>query len=102
MVDSGSARKCQSCGHGMDEAGKLGTEQDGAPSDDYCRGCYRDGEFTLPDATIDDMVRISAATLVANDPSVSAEDALAQMEELLPTLKRWRESQRAPPRPHAE
>jgi len=50
---------CQSCGMRMH---KLGSEEDGAPNKDYCLRCYRDGEFTLTDTTIEQMVRISAQT----------------------------------------
>jgi len=83
---------CQSCGMAMH---KYGLEKDGTPNKDYCLRCYRDGEFTLPDATIDQMVRISAQTLMDNDPEMKPEDAIEQMEEVLPTLKRWSDKPRA-------
>jgi hypothetical protein len=86
---------CQSCGMTMH---KYGLEKDGTPSKDYCLRCYRAGEFTLPDATIEQMVRISAQTLMDNDPAIKQEDAILQMEEVLPTLKRWNDR----PRPKAQ
>jgi len=79
---------CQSCGMRMH---KLGSEEDGAPNKDYCLRCYRDGEFTLTDTTIEQMVRISAQTLMDNVPDLKPEEALEQMEGVLPTLKRWKD-----------
>jgi len=73
---------------------RYGSEGDGTPSRDYCLRCYRDGEFTLPDATIEQMVRISAQTLMDNDPAIKQEDAILRMEEVLPTLKRWKDRPR--------
>ena len=92
MAKEGTVKgTCQSCGMTMH---KYGLEKDGTPNKHYCLRCYKDGEFTLPDATIDQMVRISAQTLMDNDPGIKQEDAILQMEEVLPTLKRWKDKPR--------
>jgi len=85
---AGEMGTCQRCGMRME---KFGLEADGTPNKDYCLRCYRDGVFTLPDATIEQMVRISAQTLMDNDPDLKPEEALEQMREVLPTLKRWKD-----------
>lgn len=87
---------CQSCGIGIH---KLGSEADGTPNKDYCLKCYRNGEFTLPDATIEQMVRISAQTMMDNVPDLKPEEALERMQEVLPTLKRWKDRPKAKKRP---
>jgi len=49
---------CQSCGMPMfrDQNGG-GTEMDGVTrSIEYCSRCYKDGKFTEPDLTVDEMI----------------------------------------------
>ncbi len=82
---------CQSCGHDMRHPTKRGTDRDGHPSGDFCRGCYFDGEFTLPDLSIEEMVGISVQSLLDNDPDLDPKEALERARGLLPTLKRWHE-----------
>lgn len=82
---------CQSCGHDMRRPAARGTEHDGGSSREYCKGCYHDGEFTLPDVSIEEMVGISAQALMDNDPGLEPAVALEMAREVLPTLKRWRE-----------
>jgi len=78
---------CQSCGMPMKEAEDFGMSNDGA-NRDYCRFCWRDGQFTAPDLTqsamIDRCVEVMAARRV-----MSAKAARALMEKTIPTLKRW-------------
>lgn len=51
-----SYKNCQSCGMPMrrDQEGG-GTNADGSKSLMYCSHCYRDGKFTRPDITLDEM-----------------------------------------------
>jgi len=81
---------CQSCGMPMSQAEHLGTEADGSKNEKYCFYCYKDGEFTQPDATLEQMIEISAKGWSDQDPSVTYEQAKAQMENVLPHLERWR------------
>ncbi len=46
---------CQSCGMPIDRPGLSGTEKDHSRSTIYCRSCYRDGEYTRPEMTLDEM-----------------------------------------------
>lgn len=46
---------CQSCGLPIDRPELMGTEKDHSKSTIYCHYCYRDGEFTNPWATMEDM-----------------------------------------------
>jgi hypothetical protein len=49
-------KNCQSCGMPLskDELGG-GTEKDGSKSTMYCSHCYLNGEFTLPNLTVEEM-----------------------------------------------
>ena len=82
---------CQSCSMPISQPDLPGTETDGSKSEEYCIYCYRDGEFTQPDATLEQMIEISAKGWSDQDPSVTYEQAKTQMEKVLPYLERWRE-----------
>ena len=53
---SQSYKNCQSCGMPLkrDEQGG-GTNSDGSKSAVYCSHCYQNGQFRLPDLTLDQM-----------------------------------------------
>ena len=51
---------CQSCCMPLNEDELCGTEVDGEKSRDYCIYCYKDGEFTRSDSTLDMMIDTSA------------------------------------------
>lgn len=48
---------CQSCAMPLNED-NLGTEKDGSSSQEYCMYCYQNGEFTNPDITYAEMLKI--------------------------------------------
>ena len=80
---------CQSCCMPLNQHELVGTETDGEKSHDYCIYCYKDGEFTQPDTTMDIMIDISAKIWAEKDPNVTVEQAKAQLAKKLPLLKRW-------------
>ena len=49
---------CQSCGMPMSDE-HFASEKDGSKSEDYCKYCYLDGEFTS-DITMEEMIDYSA------------------------------------------
>ncbi|HWQ67162.1 MAG TPA: zinc ribbon domain-containing protein [Methanospirillum sp.] len=51
---------CQSCGMPIGRPEDLGTEADGGQSMIYCAHCYQNGQFTAPDASIDEMATMCA------------------------------------------
>lgn len=81
---------CQSCGMPIDLGELRGTEKDGSRSEKYCTYCYSDGAFLQPDATLEEMIEISARGWSDQDPTVTLEQAKSQMENILPQLERWR------------
>lgn len=56
MQQPSTYKNCQSCGMPLkkDTEGG-GTEKDGTRSPRYCSHCYRDGAFTMPDLTVEQM-----------------------------------------------
>jgi len=78
---------CQSCGMPLDDEHKelFAREKDGSYSS-YCTYCYKDGEFTNPDATARDMIDMAVPHLAHK---IGEEAARKQMEEFIPTLARW-------------
>ncbi|MFD1772387.1 zinc ribbon domain-containing protein [Paenibacillus rhizophilus] len=84
-----NGRFCQSCGMPMEEENLLGTERNGAKTEEYCLYCYEGGEFKQPDITLQGMVDLCAGYLVQN--GMDEADARGLLAETLPLLKRWRQ-----------
>ena len=82
---------CQSCGMPMENDELYGTEANGSKSVDYCKYCYESGAFTEPDCTLEEMIE-SVAAIMVTDFGFSADDANAQCNEGIPTLKRWKKA----------
>ena len=84
---------CQSCGMPIIEPAMQGTETDGSLSDDYCRHCYSNGDFTY-EADLDDMIE-GCAPYLMKETGMSRDEAVSLMGAMLPNLKRWRGSYEA-------
>jgi len=82
-------KMCQSDGAPLETEEMYGTEADGSRSEDYCKYCYQNGEFTNPDCTLDEMIVLTTDIMV-KEFGFDYEDAKTQCEEGLPTLKRWK------------
>jgi hypothetical protein len=70
----------------------LGTEKDGSPKKLYCKYCYRNGQFTRPQITLEEM-----KVLVTNKMEEMKMDAgtINMVVSCLPNLKRWRKVEMA-------
>ena len=77
----------QSCGMpiGVNE---YGTNADGSQSDEYCQYCYQQGEFA-DEMTVEQMIDACVPAMVHVHPELPESEARAQLQTLLPTLKRW-------------
>lgn len=83
---------CQSCGMPMGTNDEMyGTETDGSKSNDYCKYCYVNGNFTT-DATMEEMIEICVPHVANANTEMSEEQARDMMKEWFPTLKRWKHS----------
>ena len=84
-------RICQSCAMPMGITDEhFGTEADGIISKDYCSYCYMDGVFKK-DITMKEMFEIALGFMV--DDTITEKQARRKLERLLPTLKRWKDSE---------
>ena len=84
----GAPRKliCQCCGMPLEDS-LLSREPDGSFNEDYCKGCYADGQFAYQDLqTLTDFL----VEHMSNE-NWSAEQARAYFEAQLPQLQHWRE-----------
>ena len=79
---------CQSCGKPLELPADHGTNADGSPSAEYCAICYKQGAFTQPAITMEQMIERAAAILSAqlHLPPAKAKDLVTTY---MPRLKRW-------------
>lgn len=84
---------CQSCGMPLTADADCAHDADGQVNYDYCKYCYRDGQF-LQDFTLEQMIDHCAQFLDEVNkqmPQPLTPEAYRQMlSNLLPQLKRWR------------
>ena len=82
--------RCQSCGMPIDESfGNLGTSADGSFHSEYCNICFKNGEFVLPDQTLEAMIESSIENMVS-EIGMPKEQAAQLANDFIPTLKRWK------------
>jgi hypothetical protein len=79
---------CQSCSMPMIKDEDFGTNMDGSKNEEYCQYCFKDGKFTAPDITKEEMV----ARLIglSDKMGVSPDKAREMAEKVIPNLKRWK------------
>ena len=86
---------CQSCSMPLKGTHLYGTEKDGSPSLDYCIYCYKNGAFTDPDLTLDQMRHCMIRKM---DSAMVPEDIIEAAINRLPGLKRWADTTKQPKR----
>ncbi len=80
---------CQSCGKPIGKTDEFGKNADGSSNKDYCGFCFKDGNFTNPNITMDYMIEISAI-LMAAMMNISEKEAKEKTAAVIPRLKRWK------------
>lgn len=85
-MDFENMKFCQSCAMPMTDD-DFGTEKDGSKSEEYCKYCYQNGEFTS-DITMEEMIDFCVPK-TAEATGMSEEEARKMSEEFFPQLKRW-------------
>jgi hypothetical protein len=78
---------CQSCGIPL-LCENTGTNFDMSLNHEYCKFCYINGNFSIPDLTIKQQIE-RLSEIAVRKFGTSKEDAVKQAQRLLPTLKRW-------------
>lgn len=81
--------RCQSCGMQISaQFSNLGTNADGTNTEKFCSFCFRNGEFTNPNQTLEEMVQSSIENMTT-DLKMPLEQATNLANSLIPTLRRW-------------
>ncbi|MFI5150914.1 MAG: zinc ribbon domain-containing protein [Bacteroidia bacterium] len=78
---------CQSCSMPMAKKEDFGTNADGSSNKEYCHYCFQNGKFTTPNATMDQIIEISAGAMRKMH---MPEKLIAETRQFIPTLKRWK------------
>ena len=79
---------CQSCAMPMEDEADFGRNRDGLINKLYCKFCYQDGEFTMPDLTLEEQIE-RLVELATQRMGMTEEDARAMAGKALPNLQRW-------------
>lgn len=81
-------KNCQSCGIPLNkDPNKGGTNEDGSKNDRYCSYCFKDGAFTQPDLTVEEMQKIVKSKI----KELGMPGFLAGFfTKGIPNLERWR------------
>lgn len=81
-------KACQSCGMPLEHEDQYGTDAQHHKTDEYCKYCYKEGEFVQPELTMEGMIQQCVPILV--EEGMQAEEATSMLRNYLPHLKRWR------------
>lgn len=71
--------------------GNLGTNKDDSNTREYCNICFKEGGFTNPNQTLDEMIQSSIENMTA-DLNMPTERATELANSFIPTLKRWQKN----------
>lgn len=80
---------CQSCGMPITSDEQLGLNKDGSINKEYCKYCYKDGEF-IDKVTIEEY--IDMCSKYGSQAGMTNEEMKAHCQNLFPTLKRWKDN----------
>ena len=83
-----SNKICQSCGMPIFKKEELGTNKDGSINDDYCKYCYKDGEF-IDKVTMNEYIEMCSK--YGSQAGMTNEEMKEYCTKLFPNLKRWKE-----------
>ncbi len=80
-------RICQSCSMPITTDLDFGTNKDGSINNDYCKYCYKDGEF-IDKVTMEEY--IDMCSQYGPQAGMTNEEMREHCTKVFPTLKRWR------------
>ncbi len=80
---------CQSCAMPLTSDDLLGTEVDGSISQDYCKYCYKDGQF-VDDVSMEEYIEMCSK--FGEQAGMTNEQMHEYCTQVFPTLKRWKEA----------
>ena len=80
---------CQSCAMPQEKPEMFGTNTDGSKSEEYCTYCFKNGKFTEPDISMQEMID-KCVTIMGQQKIMTEDQARDLMNITIPTLKRWK------------
>lgn len=80
---------CQSCGMPIESSDIFGTNKDGSINEDYCKYCYKDGEF-IDKVSMNEYIEMCSQ--YGEQAGMTNAEMKAYCEKLFPTLKRWQDA----------
>ena len=80
-------RICQSCGMPLSSNEQLGKNKDGSINNDYCKYCYKDGEF-IDKVTMNEYIEMCSK--YGKQAGMTNEEMKEYCSKLFPSLKRWK------------
>jgi len=81
------SRICQSCAMPMGDESLFGTNMDGTKNSDYCKYCYKNGEF-VDNVSMEKYIEMMVP--FAAQANMTPEQMRNYCETVFPTLKRWK------------
>ncbi len=79
-------RICQSCGMPITSTDLLGTNKDGSINNDYCKYCYKDGNF-IDDVSMEEYIEMCSK--YGSQAGMTNEEMKKYCTKLFPGLKGW-------------
>lgn len=77
---------CQSCSMPIENDELYGTNKDGSINKDYCKYCYKDGEF-IDDVDLETYIEMNVK--FASQANMTENEMREHCKKIFPTLKRW-------------
>lgn len=78
---------CQSCGMPIIDNTQLGTNKDGSSNQDYCKYCFKNGEF-IDKVSMEEYIEMCSK--YGAQAGMSNKEMKLFCSRLFPTLKRWK------------
>ena len=80
---------CQSCAMPITSDEQLGSNKDGSINNDYCKYCYKNGEF-IDKVTMEEYIEMCSK--YGSQAGMTNEEMKVHCQNLFPTLKRWKDN----------
>lgn len=80
---------CQSCAMPMKSDELYGTNSDGTKTEEFCKFCFQNGQFTEPDITMQEMID-KCVSIMGRQNIMPEDQARDLMTKHLPNLNRWK------------
>ena len=78
---------CQSCAMPLTSDDMFAAEKDGTKNEDYCKWCYKDGEF-VDQCSMEEF--IEKCSEFSEQAGMTKEQMKDYCSKVFPTLKRWK------------